>query len=35
MTVAQTLGIVHGLMGNVKVVMEGAQLFYDYLQIFV
>jgi hypothetical protein len=34
-TVAQTLGVVHGLMGNVKVVMEGAQLFYDYLQIFV
>ena len=26
MTVAQTLGVVHGLMGNMKVVMEGAQL---------
>jgi hypothetical protein len=25
MTVAQTLGVVHGLVGNVKVVMEGAQ----------
>ena len=35
MTVAQTLGVVHGLVGNVKVVMEGAQLFYDCLQIFV
>jgi hypothetical protein len=29
MTVAQTLGVVHGLMGNMKVVMEGAQLLYD------
>ena len=35
MTVAQTLGVVHGLMGNMKVVMEGAQLLYDCLQIFV
>ena len=35
MTVAQTLGVVHGLMGNVKVVMEGAQLLYDCSQIFV
>ena len=26
MTVAQTLGVVHSLMGNVKVVMEGTQL---------
>ncbi len=25
MTVAQTLGVVHGLVGSVKVVMEGAQ----------
>ena len=24
-TVAQTLGVVHGLVGNVKVIMEGAQ----------
>ena len=35
MTVAQTLGIVHGLMGNVKVVMEGVQLLCDCSQIFV
>jgi hypothetical protein len=35
MTVAQTLGVVHGLMGNMKVVMEGAQLLDDCLQIFV
>jgi len=35
MTVAQTLGVVHGLMGNMKVVMEGAQLLYDCSQIFV
>ena len=27
MTVAQTLGVVHGLVGNVKVVMEGAQCY--------
>ena len=26
MTVAQTLGVVHGLVGNVKVIMEGAQM---------
>ena len=35
MTVAQTLGVVHGLVGNMKVVMEGKQLFYDCSQIFV
>jgi hypothetical protein len=35
MTVAQTLGVVHGLMGSIKVVMEGAQLLYDCSQIFV
>ena len=34
MTGAQTLGVVHGLMGNIKVVMEGAQL-NDCLQISV
>ena len=28
MTVAQTLGVVHGLVGNVKVVMEGGQCFH-------
>ena len=26
-TVAQTLGVVHGLVGNVKVIMEGTQCF--------
>jgi hypothetical protein len=35
MTVAQTLGVVHGLMGNMKVVMEGTPLLGDCLQIFV
>jgi hypothetical protein len=35
MTVTQTLGVVHGLMGNMKVVMEGAQLLYDCSSIFV
>ena len=35
MTVAQTLGVVHSLMGNMKVVMEGARVLYDYSQIFV
>ena len=29
MTVAQTLGVVHGLVGNMKVVMEGARLLCD------
>jgi hypothetical protein len=33
MTVAQTLGVVHGLMGNVKVVMGGAQLLYCFADI--
>jgi hypothetical protein len=28
-TVAQTLGVVHGLVGNVKTVMEGAQCLND------
>ena len=27
MTVVQTLGVVHGLVGNIKVVMEGAKRF--------
>jgi hypothetical protein len=35
MTVAQTLGIVHGLVGNMKVVMEGAPWSNDYLRTFV
>jgi hypothetical protein len=34
MTVAQTLGVVHGLVGNVKVVMEGAQRLHNSLLIF-
>jgi hypothetical protein len=34
MTVAQTLGVVHGLVGNVRVVMEGAQCLHDWLLIF-
>jgi hypothetical protein len=34
MTIAQTLGVVHGLVGNVKVVIEGAECLRDYLQIF-
>ena len=34
MTVAQTLGVVHGLVGNVKVVMEGAQRLHDLLALF-
>ena len=31
MTVAQTLSVVHGLVGNVKVVMEGAQRLHDFM----
>jgi hypothetical protein len=34
MTVAQTLGVVHGLVGNIRIVMEGAGYFYDCSQIF-
>jgi len=33
MTVAQTLSVVHGLVGNVKVIMEGAQCLPDCFQI--
>jgi hypothetical protein len=33
MTVAQTLGVVHGLLGNMRVVMEGTQCFHDLLLI--
>ena len=33
MTVAQTLGVVHGLVGNMKVVMEGAQRLHNPLMI--
>ena len=32
-TVAQTLGVVHGLVGNVKMIMEGAQCLNDCLHI--
>ena len=31
MSVAQILGVVHGLVGNVKVVMEGAQRLHDFM----
>jgi hypothetical protein len=34
MTVAQTLGVVHGLIGNIKVVMEGAECLPDCSQLF-
>jgi hypothetical protein len=33
MTAAQTLGVVHGLVGNVRVVMEGEQFLQDWLLI--
>jgi hypothetical protein len=33
MTVAQTLSVVHGLVGNVKATMEGAQCLHDYFQV--
>ena len=35
MTVAQTLSVVHGLVGNVKVVMEGAERLHDCSQTFL
>ena len=35
MTVAQTLGVVHGLVGNMKIVMEGAECLHDRSQIFL
>ena len=31
MTVTQTLGVVHGLVGNIRIVMEGAQCLHDCL----
>jgi hypothetical protein len=34
MTIAQTLGVVHGLVGNIKVVMEGAECLRDYCRYF-
>jgi hypothetical protein len=33
MTVAQTLSVVHGLVGSVKVIMEGAQCLHDRFQV--
>jgi hypothetical protein len=33
MTVAQTLGVVQGLVGNMKVVMEGAESLHDCSRI--
>ena len=33
MTVAQTLSVVHGLVGNVKVIMEGAQCLRNCFQV--
>lgn len=33
-TVAQTLGVVHGLVGNVKEIMEGAQYLHYQSYIF-
>jgi len=32
-TVAQTLGVVHGLVGNMKIVMEGVECLHDCSQI--
>jgi hypothetical protein len=34
MTAAQTLGVVHGLVGNVRAVMEGEQCLHDLLLTF-
>jgi hypothetical protein len=34
MAVTQTLGVVHGLEGNVRVVVEGTQRLYDLSPIF-
>ncbi len=34
MTVAQTLGVVHGLVANVKTVIEGVQSLHNCSQIF-
>ena len=33
MTVAQTLRVVHGLVGNVKVIMEGTQCLHDCFRV--
>ena len=34
MTVTQTLGVVHGLVGNMKVVMEGTECVHDCSKMF-
>jgi hypothetical protein len=34
MTVAQTLGVVHGLVGNMKTFMEGAECLHDFSDTF-
>ena len=34
MTVAQTLGVVHGLVGNVKEVLEGMRHLHNLLLIY-
>jgi hypothetical protein len=34
MTVAQTLGVVHGLVGNIKAVMDGAKCLHDVSNSF-
>jgi hypothetical protein len=33
MTVTQTLGVVHGLVGSMKVVMEGGECLHDFSQM--
>jgi hypothetical protein len=35
MTAAQTLGVVHGLVGNMKIVMEGTESLRDCVQVFL
>ena len=35
MAIAQTLGVVHGLVGNVRVAIEGEQRLYNLLPIFL
>ena len=34
MTVAQTLGVVHGLVGNIRIIMEGTDYLHDCSQMF-
>ena len=35
MTVTQTLDVIYSLVGNMRVVMEGAELLHDYSEIFL